>query len=216
MAMSHHQRLPAEQAKEPLLRVVEACTKGLGGFGDAQHRSAPLRHALGQRLQPIDRRNSPTRMNRTSYSGYRFPPESSSQAIWLYLRFTLSLRDVEDLLAERGIWLCQSCSKLIDSDENRYTVALLHHWKSAAVQRALDAAASGRPLGALTGSSDPDDADEQFLRGLNLPSSDAVDAVCARLRTVSRADAAAFRNARGRPRVLCRSRFGLRAASLPI
>ena len=38
-----------------------------------------------------------------SYSGYRFPPEIIHQAIWLYLRFTLSLRDVEDLLAERGV-----------------------------------------------------------------------------------------------------------------
>ena len=42
-------------------------------------------------------------MKRISYSGYRFPPEVIQQAIWLYLRFTLSLRDVEDLLAERGI-----------------------------------------------------------------------------------------------------------------
>ena len=37
-------------------------------------------------------------MKRISYSGYRFPPEIIQQAIWLYLRFTLSLRDVEDLL----------------------------------------------------------------------------------------------------------------------
>jgi putative transposase len=42
-------------------------------------------------------------MKRISYSGYRFPPQIIQQAIWLYLRFTLSLRDVEDLLAERGI-----------------------------------------------------------------------------------------------------------------
>ena len=42
-------------------------------------------------------------MNKISYSGYRFPPEIIQQAIWLYLRFTLSLRDVEDLLAERGV-----------------------------------------------------------------------------------------------------------------
>ena len=34
---------------------------------------------------------------------YRFPPEIIQQTIWLYLQFTLSLRDVEDLLAERGI-----------------------------------------------------------------------------------------------------------------
>ena len=38
-----------------------------------------------------------------SYSGYRFPPEIIQQAIWLYVRFTLSFCDVEDLLAERGI-----------------------------------------------------------------------------------------------------------------
>jgi transposase-like protein len=42
-------------------------------------------------------------MEKISYAGYRFPPEIIDQAIWLYLRFTLSLRDVEDLLAERGV-----------------------------------------------------------------------------------------------------------------
>ncbi len=42
-------------------------------------------------------------MNRISYSGYRFPPGIIHRAIWLYLRFTLGFRDVEDLLAERGI-----------------------------------------------------------------------------------------------------------------
>ena len=42
-------------------------------------------------------------MSKISYSGYRFPSEIIHQAIWLYLRFTLSLRDVEDLLAERGV-----------------------------------------------------------------------------------------------------------------
>src|SRR5271156_2306765 len=42
-------------------------------------------------------------MTKIGFSGYRFPPEIIQQAIWLYLRFTLSFRDVEDLLAERGI-----------------------------------------------------------------------------------------------------------------
>jgi putative transposase len=42
-------------------------------------------------------------MRKISYSGYRFSPDIIQQATWLYLRFTLSLRDVEDLLAERGI-----------------------------------------------------------------------------------------------------------------
>ena len=39
----------------------------------------------------------------TSYRGYRFPPAIISQAVWLYFRFGLSFRDVEDLLAERGV-----------------------------------------------------------------------------------------------------------------
>ena len=38
-----------------------------------------------------------------SYRRHRFPPEIISHAVWLYHRFALSFRDVEDLLAERGI-----------------------------------------------------------------------------------------------------------------
>ena len=38
-----------------------------------------------------------------SYRCYRFPSEVIQHSVWLYLRFTLSFRDVEDLLAERGI-----------------------------------------------------------------------------------------------------------------
>ncbi|MFT5350003.1 MAG: putative transposase, partial [Gammaproteobacteria bacterium] len=34
---------------------------------------------------------------------YRFPPDIISYAVWLYFRFTLSHRDTEDLLAQRGI-----------------------------------------------------------------------------------------------------------------
>src|ERR687883_652301 len=37
------------------------------------------------------------------YRGYRFPAEIISYAIWVYHRFCMSLRDVEDLLAQRGI-----------------------------------------------------------------------------------------------------------------
>jgi len=42
-------------------------------------------------------------MPKISYAGYRFPPVIIQQAVWLYARFTLSFRDVEDLLAERGL-----------------------------------------------------------------------------------------------------------------
>ncbi len=38
-----------------------------------------------------------------SYPGYRFPAEIISHAVWLYYLFSLSLRDVELILAERGI-----------------------------------------------------------------------------------------------------------------
>ena len=48
-------------------------------------------HALDWAMQPI------------SYARHRFPPDIIRRAVWLYLRFTLSYRDVEDLLAERGL-----------------------------------------------------------------------------------------------------------------
>ena len=38
-----------------------------------------------------------------TYAGYRFPTEIISHAVWLYFRFSLSYRDVEELLAERGV-----------------------------------------------------------------------------------------------------------------
>ena len=42
-------------------------------------------------------------MDQISYKRYRFPPSIIQHAVWLYCRFTLSFRDVEDLLAERGL-----------------------------------------------------------------------------------------------------------------
>ena len=38
-----------------------------------------------------------------SHHGYRFPGEVISHGVWLYYRFSLSLRDVEELLARREI-----------------------------------------------------------------------------------------------------------------
>ena len=42
-------------------------------------------------------------MTRICYRRHRFPAAIIQHAIWLYGRFTLSYRDVEDLLAERGL-----------------------------------------------------------------------------------------------------------------
>ena len=42
-------------------------------------------------------------MNLISFKRHRFPPDVIRHAVWLYFRFTLSIRDVEELLAQRGI-----------------------------------------------------------------------------------------------------------------
>ncbi len=42
-------------------------------------------------------------MDTISFKRHRFPPDIIRHAVWLYARFTLSYRDVEDLLAERGL-----------------------------------------------------------------------------------------------------------------
>src|SRR5215210_3794777 len=45
---------------------------------------------------------------KSPYVGYRFPAEVISHAVWLYSRFPLSLRMVEEMLAARGIVVSQS------------------------------------------------------------------------------------------------------------
>ena len=47
--------------------------------------------------------SAPALSQTPSYRGYRYPVEIISHAVWLYFRFHLSLRDVEELLAERGV-----------------------------------------------------------------------------------------------------------------
>ncbi len=42
-------------------------------------------------------------MQKVSYRRHRFPADIIQHAVWLYFQFPLSYRDVEDLLAERGI-----------------------------------------------------------------------------------------------------------------
>jgi len=42
-------------------------------------------------------------MTSISFARHQFPPDVIRHAVWLYLRFTLSLRDVEEMLAERGL-----------------------------------------------------------------------------------------------------------------
>jgi hypothetical protein len=128
-------------------------------------------------------------------------------------RYDENMTSAERRSASNGIWLCQTCGKLIDSDEDRYTAPLLHQWKLAAEQAAIEAIASGRALGPVKPSAEPDAADQEFLHGLDLPSADAVDAVTARLRTAAEADIAAFRVQRENPArtVALRLRLGATA-----
>jgi hypothetical protein len=52
-------------------------------------------------------------------------------------RYDKSLSAEERAAQANGIWLCQTCSKLIDADEQRFVVDLLHRWKRDAQARVL-------------------------------------------------------------------------------
>jgi putative transposase len=47
------------------------------------------------------------------YAGYRFPPEIISYCVWLYFRFSVSYRDIEELMAERGVIVTYDDPRLV-------------------------------------------------------------------------------------------------------
>ena len=51
-------------------------------------------------------------------------------------RYDINMTPEQRSSIENGIWLCQTCSKIIDSDEKKYTVEILKDWKSKAESRA--------------------------------------------------------------------------------
>jgi hypothetical protein len=53
-------------------------------------------------------------------------------------RYDASMRPEQRGDIANGIWLCQTCAKLVDSDEGRFTATLLRDWKLAAEQAALE------------------------------------------------------------------------------
>ncbi len=59
--------------------------------------------AMSRELVNWVRQRYPAVMQPISYARHQFPPAIIQQAVRLYLRFTLSFRDVEELLAERGV-----------------------------------------------------------------------------------------------------------------
>jgi hypothetical protein len=61
-----------------------------------------LRHCHVNSMIGVPTDNS-LRMRKISYARHRFPSTIIQRAVWLYFRFPLSFRDVEEMLAERGI-----------------------------------------------------------------------------------------------------------------
>jgi hypothetical protein len=116
-------------------------------------------------------------------------------------RYDASLTKEERRAASNGIWLCQLCAKLIDTDEARFTVELLHKWKRDAEERAFRDIATAAPgvyrRPALV--VELDDEDRAFLLSLALPQEDQLDAVIARMLPASRRDIATFRNTKEWP-----------------
>ena len=47
-------------------------------------------------------------------------------------RYNKNINTIQRKSYENGIWLCQNCSKIIDSDEEKYTTQLLLKWKAIA------------------------------------------------------------------------------------
>jgi putative transposase len=56
----------------------------------------------------------------STYKRHRFPPDIISYAVWLYYRFNLSHRDIEDLLAERGITVSREAIRRLKRKHQGY------------------------------------------------------------------------------------------------
>ncbi len=71
-------------------------------------------------------------MTPISLKRHRFPSEIIQHAVWLYARFTLSFRDVEDLLAERGIDVSNETARRWFPKFGRLVAVNLHRSRSRA------------------------------------------------------------------------------------
>jgi len=117
-------------------------------------------------------------------------------------RYAPSLSTDERRNESNGIWLCQTCSKLIDSDDRHYTIDLLREWKSTAEERAFVAIASAPDNLARTAKIivELDETDRTLIKGLGLPKNDDIDIVTSRMLTAAKADVDAFKGVREWPR----------------
>jgi putative transposase len=104
-------------------RVVGYCRLA-GSFGvDAAIMSA---------VKSTTQQNTPVTDKPLSYAGYRFPPDVISYSVWLYYRFPLSLRMVEELLAARGIELTH---ETVRRWALKFGLGIARHIRSTALAR---------------------------------------------------------------------------------
>jgi hypothetical protein len=83
-----------------------------------------------------------------TYKRHRFPPDIISYAVWLYYRFNLSHRDIEGLLAQRGITLiliAGTCSAGAGWIATKLT-ALLEEVYEYEISKRQDSHSTGRSL----------------------------------------------------------------------
>src|SRR4051794_28086028 len=92
------QRFPSSQRAQAASSGNRASNSGSDRGGTVELAGDGLRAGGGAGY-----RAGMTPAARSPYAGHRFPPEVISHAVWLYFRFPLALRMVEELLAARGI-----------------------------------------------------------------------------------------------------------------
>jgi predicted NACHT family NTPase len=95
--------------------------------------------------------------------------------------------------ASNGIWLCQNCGKLVDSDESQYTTDQLREWKkNAETKTRSEVARSHRYQTDLDWSASLDEDDLRQVAQLGLADEDTIDRVIERLNASARRDIDAF------------------------
>ena len=116
-------------------------------------------------------------------------------------RYDASLTAATRRSASNGIWLCQVCAKLIDSDILRFPADTLRKWKQDAIESGFTAIATAwSGIHAQAPSIvQLDEADREFLRSLALPAEDDVELVTKRMLEATAHDIAAFRGAKEWP-----------------
>ena len=106
-------------------------------------------------------------------------------------RYDFSLTPDQRKSISNGIWLCQSCSKLIDSDEWLFPVERLRGWKRAAEQKCLENIVS--PKFKRTSVPIETTADQDFVKQLGLPANIDLHAHLKQMVNAAKADLSAFK-----------------------